>query len=668
MQSEIDKLTPEKRRQMAEMGIEIPDLNNLDKAQAIAKANPNARRSEMPARDAVRIASIPATPSVSTLDAYVKKVHQSAAAKLGEDVAARAEKLYAIMQAEATSMREMGHVASGLWAMGRYPEAIYLEGKLCSINQKDPDNLSNYAAFLTMAGAEPLAIPLLKLLNNVYPNNSTILNNLGQAWFGLGDFTMSTRYLDSAIRFFPGHAQAQFTKSQIEESKGNKEAAVEAMKKSLENGFSTEKETKLRKLGYPTEKQDVTWPLHIPQDPLGLHKFLLPGFPHDVFESEELMGTWDDFEKRIKKERMALAEKKQRLDAENNEYHTKQLDRSLQLKQTGEQDIGPLSGRAKRKLTYLMDDKDGGLSYQWKKAEEDYIGKGKRLRDISSTRAEKSKRIEEKFESLFGEGKSNYTMKQYCQEVDQMNSDYLDAANAIEEQSINEYLDMLRKWINTQVYYQQYFYPEPIYEVAKVDYQLLWLGILESIRPTFISPHPECNKEKAVFKESKLQEFDDVACKYHSTMDFKFFSIESNCSRMTTKFKGGPVAFEIKEDVLKNEIIRGSLEVSAGAGKSVELGPIKAGVSATVTGRVEFDNTGFTDAVIIAEGQVKVGTNVLPNESEVTGIKTTGSETPVVAPGTGEVNVTVGGVEGRMGWNSGSSVTGKGILQGVQIK
>lgn len=657
MQAEVDKLSPEKRRQMAEMGIEIPDLKSLDKAQAIAKANPNARRSEMPARDAARIASIPATPSVSTLGAYLKKVHQSTAAKLGEEVAARAEKLYTSMQAEATSMREMGHLASGLWAMGKYPEAIYLAGKLCSIDQKDPDNLNNYAAFLTMAGAEPMAIPLLKSLNNVYPNNSTILNNLGQAWFGLGDFAMSTRYLDSAIHFFPGHAQAQFTKSQIEESKGNKEGAVEAMKKSLDNGFSDEKETRLRKLGYAVAKEDISWPMHIPQDPLGLHKFVMPSFPHDVYETEGLMGTWDDFKKRIRSERESLKTKKRRLDMENNEYHARQLDRTLQSGKLGApgQTHGPLSSRAQHKLTYLMDDKDGGLTYQWKKAEEEYIRKGKKLQDVVTARNEKSKEIEQKFEGLFGEGKSKYTMKDYCKAVDQMNSDYLGSANAIEEQSINAYLDMIRKWINTQAYFQQYFYPEPVFEVAKVDYQLLWLGILETIQPQFIGPHPECHEKKVEFTESKLQEFDDVACQYHSKVDFKYFSIESNCSRMTTKFSGGPIDFEITEDVQKNEIIRGSLEVTAGKSVGVEKGPVKAEIQATVTGRVEFGNRGFTEVIVKGTVDVSVGS------SSVT-------EGTVMLPGTDEKSVSIGGLEGRMGWNSGSSVTGKGLLQGVQLK
>ncbi|MFN5647367.1 MAG: tetratricopeptide repeat protein [Sphingobacteriales bacterium] len=551
----------------------------------------------------------------------------------------------------------MGHLASGLWAMGRYQDAIYLEGKICSVDQADPDNISNYAAFLTMAGVEPLAIPMLRVLNTMYPRNSTILNNMGQAWFGLGDFAMSTRYLDSAIRFFPGHAQANFTKSQIEERKDNKEAATEAMKKSLDNAYSTEKETRLRKLGYPVDKNDVSWPLHIPQDPLGLHKFVLPAFPRDVLESVTLMETWDDFKKRLRSELNALKEKRYRLEAANAEYHGKQIEQSMKAVKTGApiQSQGPLSLRAQQKLTYIMNDKDGGLSYQWKKAEEDYVNKGKLLRPIFAEREEKSKQIEKKFECLFGEGQCKYTMKDYCTAVDQMNTEYLASANGVEERSVNAMLDILRKWINTQAYYQQYYYPETQFEVAKVDYQILWLGILESVKPQFLLPHPECYKDKQPFKPSTLQEFDDVACNYHSTLEFKGFSIQTDCSRMTTKFSGGPIDFEMKEDLVKNEIMRGSLEVSAGKSADIEKGPVKAEVKGSVAGRVEFDNRGVTDVIVKVEAEVEVGISSL-------------TEGPVKLSGTGERTVVVAGVEGRMGWNSGSSVSGKGILQGVQIK
>jgi hypothetical protein len=70
---------------------------------------------------------------------------------------------------------------------------------------------------------------------------------------------------------------------------------------------------------------------------------------------------------------------------------------------------------------------------------------------------------------------------------------------------------------------------------------------------------------------------------------------------------------------------------------------------------VEFDNRGVTDVIVKVEAEVEVGISSL-------------TEGPVKLSGTGERTVVVAGVEGRMGWNSGSSVSGKGILQGVQIK
>jgi hypothetical protein len=94
------------------------------------------------------------------------------------------------------------------------------------------------------------------------------------------------------------------------------------------------------------------------------------------------METWDDFKKRLRSELNALKEKRYRLEAANAEYHGKQIEQSMKAVKTGApiQSQGPLSLRAQQKLTYIMNDKDGGLSYQWKKAEEDYVNKGKLLR------------------------------------------------------------------------------------------------------------------------------------------------------------------------------------------------------------------------------------------------------------------------------------------------
>ncbi|HYE56416.1 MAG TPA: tetratricopeptide repeat protein [Chitinophagaceae bacterium] len=97
--------------------------------------------------------------------------------------------------------------ATGLWLKGKTDMAVYLMGKATAADPYNTDNVNNYASFLTMTSAEEAALPLLQKLNRQFPRNSTILNNIGQAWFGLGDLDKAMKYLDSAVLMFAMHSR-----------------------------------------------------------------------------------------------------------------------------------------------------------------------------------------------------------------------------------------------------------------------------------------------------------------------------------------------------------------------------------------------------------------------------------------------------------------------------
>ena len=68
----------------------------------------------------------------------------------------------------------------------------------------DPGNLNwqnNMAALLTSTGFPDQAIPVLRKLKNDLPNNSTVLNNLGHAWLGLGEPDSTKKYF--FLRWLP---------------------------------------------------------------------------------------------------------------------------------------------------------------------------------------------------------------------------------------------------------------------------------------------------------------------------------------------------------------------------------------------------------------------------------------------------------------------------------
>ena len=290
-QKAMEEMSPEDKKMMDSMGMKMPDLKSTQKNVAgisdaqLKKAFDDENRI-VPEKDAARINMAMATTlNNADVSAYISKTHIAVLGKL--PAATKAKALQVLQQANKLNS-SVANTAVGLWIDGKPTLALYLMGEACKADPSNAINLNNYAAFLSMSGAEQLALPILVNLNKRYPSNSSILNNITQAWLGLGDIPRAEKYADSTIRIYAYHPQANMAKCLIEESKGNIPAAVEAARKAISKSYSSEKESKLKKLGYSLKDKDVDWDRPMPQDPLGLTKFTWPDFPLDVEQSKPL--------------------------------------------------------------------------------------------------------------------------------------------------------------------------------------------------------------------------------------------------------------------------------------------------------------------------------------------------------------------------------------------
>ena len=185
--------------------------------------------------------------------------------------------MYNETKAEYKSTAIIANAASGCWMMGNWEKAIFIMGKVCFDDMDDAENLNNYAAFLIDAGAEQAALPILEYLNSKYPENSTILNNLGQAWYGLGEMDKARKFLTAAIELYPNHSLANLTMSNIALAGPNPDtpSAVNFLKASLKENYDSEKEAELEKLGYTITLEDMP-ELRYPMksDPVGMLEFV----------------------------------------------------------------------------------------------------------------------------------------------------------------------------------------------------------------------------------------------------------------------------------------------------------------------------------------------------------------------------------------------------------
>ncbi len=79
-------------------------------------------------------------------------------------------------------------------------EAILLAAKAALLDPGRDMNLNNLAGLLVIGGAPYPAIPILKTLVAKYPDHSMVLNNLGQAYAGIGAKDSAMVYLLRCIK------------------------------------------------------------------------------------------------------------------------------------------------------------------------------------------------------------------------------------------------------------------------------------------------------------------------------------------------------------------------------------------------------------------------------------------------------------------------------------
>lgn len=636
MQEAMDEMSPEDKKAMDSMGIKMPDTKSIQKSMSgvtdaqLKKAYEDESRI-VPQKDIARINSaLSVTLSATMMSAYIAKTQQAVLAILSPEAKATGAQVY---QQTKSVNKSVANTAVGLWMDGKPTLALYIMGEACKADPANALNLNNYAAFLTMCGAEQVALPILNNLNKRYPKNSSILNNLTQAWLGLGDIERAGKYADSTIRIYAYHPQANMAKCLIEESKGNVPKAIEAAKKSISKAYSNEKENKLKKLGYNLKADDINWNRPMPQDALGLGKFTWPEYPLDVEQNKLLEKEWKDFKNECQQKIDELKIKQEKIEQEYLTQSGLRTRHVLQASQKGQyaQLIPGYAAKAIKKLGPGVNDVNGNMSFVFDKETEPLAKALIAAGEYETMLSEKQKLLDAKYKEQVGEGRAN-PFEAICKDENAIRTEFLAAANGKLQSAYQSYFNYVRRRSSDLLYYYQYtLWPEQ-FELAKVNAQISWLTQIKDQRVYFKDKSSWCKDTPKTKKPGQLQNFDDVHCEYVSTMNLGIYKITSSCSNLIGEFDFGGVEINVTDNV---ETGRFSGSAMIGVGKGFE-GPAGAELEASVKALIEWDNTGITDVGAI------VGV-----ESNVHGVNVAGAD----------VKVTI---------NSGVSTTGKGILKGIK--
>ena len=652
MQKELDGMSPEDKKMMDSMGIKMPSLKNVPKVsdKQLADAFENENR-VVPKRDVARIAAISKAVTDSRMGAYLTSLQNKVSDQQKPEIKSIGEKIYTYIKSNSKNNNEAGNMATALLIAGKTELSLFVMGKICANEPANTDNLSNYASMLSMLGGQHLAIPILNNLNAKFPKNSTLLNNLGQAWFGLGEIGKAEKYLDSAIRIYAYHPQANLTIAAIEESKGNISKAIAAVKRSIKHAYTEEKENRLKKLGYKITLADVRLPFKPSTDPLGLARFKQPDYPKSVSELKGLRPQWEAFDKDCD-EKIAQLQKELTEAGVKYEQNVKaMMSQSMQAINGG----GTIAASFQKPLyatraSQAMQEVVSHNEVMMKKLSERLLALATELDQLQKKR---KKALPEA----------------PCQDHINAENDFLNKCNELKQAYNNEALKVFKLFYNDMAYWSQYTSTDEVqFEIIKLGLMIDWLMRLKEYRPLLTADGyeymAECVEEEET-EPTKLAEFDDIACQYNSTMDLKIIKFTNNCSHMTSEFDLMFLEYTRKDNFERAEgdtYMSSTVKVSAEIGKDLKAGPLKVEAKIGAGLELEFGRDGVEDVILIGEAKVGAGTGVL-DENEKEGIPGIG------IGGKDAFSTTVeAGVEGRISIISGKgSVSGTGVLTGVKM-
>lgn len=672
MQQGMGNMSAEDKAMLDSMGIKLPNAKEVGNMANFSTANTGNPSTDLlvPKLDPARIASMPSTPlSGARMPAYLQGIDQNLRSKLPPSILSKAEDLYTDLATQNARPEALAAAGVGLWAFGKTVPALLLLSRACMDDPSNDDHLNNFAAMLVMCGGEQLGIPILEYLNKKYPKNSTILNNLAHGWFGLGNLEKASLYIDSTIRLCAWHPQANQIKARIAKSKGKNDEAVQALKNAVSRMYSGEKESQLRQLNYKLKNTDIVWSRPNKPDQLGLTKFRWPEFPKNVEQSEKLEPEWEAFRHACDELMEELKQQEQSLSASFQEAYQQ---RAVQDLSAGKRNahssalFGQLVPKAEIKLRPGID--------QLMLTESKYplVEAFDKLKiQIRAARDEEEKAIKaaiDKCNCPDGEG-SKGAPTALCDELNAISSKFLHTVNSQSEALLTEYYNRIRKKISELTNYQMYTeFPEK-FTLSVNHAKQEWLSFLMMAKDlvSFRDKTGLCGhqppKERSV--NAALPAYEDLHCLYTSELNLYFGSIKTACSRISAELEiefvklGWETKMNDRDGAgFLDEFQRCTIEVSAGTGKELfGKGPLSLESGLSVTGFLEIDRNGISDAGVKAVAELSLSTDVVDTKIETEQIKTNvGPKNP---------SASFGGVEAKISINSGFTAERVGLLRSL---
>lgn len=200
-----------------------------------------------------------------------------------------------------TQSKDISNIALAAWLQNTPKASLYLYSKAVASNPADALAANNFAAFLIMGGLPEKSIPILEYWNKQKPGETTILSNLGNAYYRLGNVTKAMTYLQQAVQKDSLNPAANKILCIMYLKKGNVKKAEEHGKKSIATSHDEEVISILRQLNNkvkPGELMSRFPPLPAKEFPM-LQRIKLPAMPSSLDDMDEFETALNAFKKSL---------------------------------------------------------------------------------------------------------------------------------------------------------------------------------------------------------------------------------------------------------------------------------------------------------------------------------------------------------------------------------
>ena len=270
----------------------VSKISTMDLQQVINANDPGAP-GKFPKSNPALLESLPKLTSKEAVTNYVNDLHNQFLKKVNPELVISFKQIEAQLEKDISKMEASALAA---WYNEAPAQSILLITKAAANPKASDLTLNNLAALLNMGSLENKSLPVLKYLESIHPDNAMVLNNLGQAYTGLGELNSAMIAFGRCIQQEPNHPQANYTAGEIELSRGNNAAATQHFKNSLNGAYTDEADRRVRFVEPEMDIDNyIKQNLHMPEY-FNEYKYNVPRQCQNVNEAEELTAVYKGFD------------------------------------------------------------------------------------------------------------------------------------------------------------------------------------------------------------------------------------------------------------------------------------------------------------------------------------------------------------------------------------